>query len=52
MADERGTIVAKADGTGTATAHTYGPYGEPSTWAGPRFAYTGQIALPEAQQYH
>jgi RHS repeat-associated protein len=50
-ADERGSIIAKTDGTGSATAYTYGPYGE-STWAGPRFAYTGQIALPEAQLYH
>jgi RHS repeat-associated protein len=51
-ADERGSIIAKTDGTGAATVYTYGPYGEPSTWAGPRFAYTGQIALPEAQLYH
>ena len=32
--------------------YTYGPYGEPASWAGSRFRYTGQIALPEAQLYH
>jgi len=52
LADERGSIVARTDGAGVATEYSYGPYGEPSTWAGPRFAYTGQIALPEAQLYH
>ena len=31
---------------------TIGPYGEPNTWAGSRFRYTAQIALPEAQLYH
>jgi len=52
LSDERGSIIAKADGTGVATAYTYGPYGEPSSWSVPRFAYTGQIALPEAKLYH
>ena len=37
---------------GVITPYTYGPYGEPQTWAGSRFRYTGQIALPEAQLYH
>ena len=51
--DERGSVIATTDGTGTATIYTYGPYGEPlSGWTGSRFRYTGQIALPEAQLYH
>lgn len=50
IADRQGSIVA-ANGAST-TRHTYGPYGEPNAWAGSRFRYTGQIALPEAQLYH
>jgi RHS repeat-associated protein len=52
-ADERGSIIATTDSTGTATVYTYGPYGEPmSTWTGSRFRYTGQTAIPEAQLYN
>jgi RHS repeat-associated protein len=51
-ADERGSVLASTDGAGTATAYQYGPYGEPTTWSGSRFKYTGQIALHEAQLYH
>jgi len=50
MADERGSIVA-VSGAST-TRHAYGPYGEPGTWTGPRFRYTGQIALPEVRLHH
>jgi RHS repeat-associated protein len=50
--DERGTVIATSDSTGAATVYTYGPYGEPTTWAGSRFRYTGQIALLEAKLYH
>jgi RHS repeat-associated protein len=50
--DERGSIVATSDGTGAGTIYTYGPYGEPNTWSGSRFRYTGQVMLPEAQLYH
>ena len=50
MTDERGSIIA-ASGAST-TRHAYGPYGEPDTWTGPRFRYTGQAALPEVQLYH
>lgn len=50
--DERGSIVASSDSTGAGTIYTYGPYGEPSSWSGSRFRYTGQIMLPEAQLYH
>jgi RHS repeat-associated protein len=51
-ADERGSVIATTDGTGLATVYTYGPYGEPPSWSGSRFAYTGQVELPEAQLYH
>ena len=50
--DERGTVIATSDSTGTATVYTYGPYGEPTNWSGSRFRYTGQIALFEAKLYH
>ena len=53
-ADHQGSIIAQADNTstGNVAAYTYGPYGEPNSWAGSRFRYTGQIAIPEAQLYH
>jgi RHS repeat-associated protein len=38
--------------SGNVTPYTYGPYGEPQSWAGSRFRYTGQVALPEAQLYY
>jgi len=50
--DERGSVIASTDSSGTPTIYTYGPYGEPTpAWTGSRFRYTGQIALPEAQLY-
>lgn len=54
-ADREGSIIAWSDQDGTVTAsqiYAYGPYGEPNAWGGSRFAYTGQIQLPEAQLYH
>jgi len=50
--DERGTVIATSDSAGAATVYTYGPYGEPTTWTGSRFRYTGQVALLEAKLYH
>ena len=52
--DERGSVIAHSNGSGTATTYSYGPYGEPGNdnWTGSRFRYTGQIALPEARLYH
>ena len=50
--DRLGSVVATTNSGGAVTAYTYGPYGEPQTWAGSRFRYTGQMALPEAQLYH
>jgi RHS repeat-associated protein len=55
LADRQGSIVATAPmagGTSAVSLYTYGPYGERTSWGGPRFAYTGQIALPEASLYH
>jgi RHS repeat-associated protein len=50
IADRQGSIIATR---GASTVrHAYGPYGEPDAWAGSRFRYTGQIALPEAGLYH
>lgn len=34
------------------TSYAYGPWGETTSWSGPRFRYTGQAALPEIQSYH
>lgn len=52
-ADERGSVIATTDNTGTATVYTYGPYGEPNpSWTGSRFRYTGQTAIPEAHLYY
>ena len=51
-ADRLGSVVATTNSSGAVTAYAYGPYGEPQTWAGSRFRYTGQLAIPEAQLYH
>ena len=51
-ADPQGSIVAHTFDGGSATPYRYGPYGEPDAWAGARFRYTGQIALPDVQLYH
>ncbi|MGA7538936.1 MAG: RHS repeat-associated core domain-containing protein [Steroidobacteraceae bacterium] len=53
-ADERGSIIATTDASGTATIYAYDAYGEPwqNTWTGSRFRYTGQMAIPEAQLYY
>jgi RHS repeat-associated protein len=50
--DERGSVIAVSDIGGNGTVYTYGPYGEPGSWTGARFRYTGQIALPELKLYH
>ncbi len=53
--DERGSVVAQSDNTGTVTQiYAYGPYGEPRDGfgSGSRFRYTGQIAIPELAVYH
>jgi RHS repeat-associated protein len=54
VSDRQGSIIAATDSNGAlvGSVHRYGPYGEPDTWSGARFRYTGQIALPELQLYH
>jgi RHS repeat-associated protein len=51
-ADERGSIIATSDGSGVATVYKFGPFGEPTSWTGSRFQYTGQAAIPEAHLYY
>lgn len=50
--DRLGSVVATSSASGVMTPYVYGPYGEPQSWSGSRFRYTGQIAIPEAQLYH
>ncbi len=50
IADRQGSMVA-VDGA-VPTRLTYGPYGEPDTWLGGRFMYTGQIRLLAGSIYH
>lgn len=52
-ADERGSIVAVSDTSGTEIqAIQYDAYGLPNDFDGSRFLYTGQMALPEAELYY
>jgi RHS repeat-associated protein len=51
------SIVGSSDESGhlIGAALAYSPFGEPDSgngWAGVRFRYTGQLALPEARLYH
>jgi len=50
ITDNQGTVIAE-DGA-SVVRYAYGPYGEPSSWTGSRFGYTGQAALPTMQLYH
>jgi RHS repeat-associated protein len=50
IADNQGSIVAESGAS--VTRYSYGPYGEPNAWAGSRFRYTGQVALPEIGLYY
>ena len=46
-------MVAQSEAAGVVgQIYAYGAYGEPAAWGGSRFAYTGQIAIPEGQLYH
>ena len=52
-ADSRGSIVAVSDSSGNAVSTiTYDPYGAPSSTTASRFAYTGQIIIPEIGLYY
>ncbi|GIX17125.1 MAG: hypothetical protein KatS3mg119_1311 [Rhodothalassiaceae bacterium] len=51
--DERGSVVAVANGAGAAIAtFRYGPWGESSDTAFSRFGYTGAIRLPGTDLLH
>ena len=50
--DNQNSVVAWSDATGALVAsRAFDPYGEPPAWSGPRFSYTGQAMIPQAQLY-
>ena len=51
-ADERGSVVAVANGAGAVSINRYDDYGIPATNNTGRFQYTGQTWLPELQLYN
>jgi RHS repeat-associated protein len=51
-ADERGSVVAVANGAGGVSINRYDDYGIPSSGNIGRFQYTGQTWLPELQLYN
>ncbi len=54
VTDHQGSVIAETNGT-TSSRYSYGPYGEPDSWAGARFRYTGQAMLnddPGVHLYH
>lgn len=53
VADQLGSIVLVTDSNGTPTKKVgYSEFGVPGTTSPPRFAYTGQLYLPDAGLYH
>jgi len=57
LQDREGSVIGWANSSGSVTSSpggtvNYGPYGEPSTWNMPRYAYTGQAAFSELQLYY
>jgi len=54
--NQQGSVIAWTNSSGAvanaSSIHKYGPWGEPSNWAGSRFQYTGQITLPDLQLYY
>jgi RHS repeat-associated protein len=51
--DNQGSIIAYSDSSGDAdAAYSYDPYGEPASWAGSRYSYTGQLMVPENDIYN
>ena len=53
IADHQGSIVGVTNAAGALTSSlTYDPYGSTPSFAGPRFRYTGQIAIPEIGLYY
>jgi RHS repeat-associated protein len=53
IADHQGSIVGVTNAAGALTSSlTYDPYGSTPSFVGPRFRYTGQIAIPEIGLYY
>jgi RHS repeat-associated protein len=57
IADRQSSTAAVANGSGAVTAtNLYDSFGAPSVWrsvgTSPRFRYTGQVAIPEAELYY
>ncbi len=50
--DERGSIVADRDGSGTVNTYTYDAYGTPGELTGSLFRYTGQVFDAETGLYY
>ncbi len=51
-ADNQGSTIAWSNASGASLGTlAYDPYGQPSAWSGPRYAFTGQLMLPEGQIY-
>jgi RHS repeat-associated protein len=47
-----GSTIAWSNTTGASLGtQAYDPYGQPQAWSGPRYAYTGQLMIGEAQLY-
>jgi len=52
-ADYKGSVVATTDDSGlTQAIYSYGDYGEPNTFGGPAFRYTGQRLDPDSGLYY
>lgn len=53
MADERGSVIGVANGSGSVTTvNAYDAYGVPDSGNDGRFQYTGQIWLDDVELYH
>lgn len=56
VTDRQGTVVGYTDNTGTVSSpsalYAYDAYGQPASWGGSRFRFTGQIEIPEINLYH
>lgn len=51
--DHQGSVIALSNNSGAiSTINTYDPYGVPGAGNAGRFAYTGQMYLPELGMYH
>jgi len=50
--DQQGSVIATTNSSGTATTYSYSATGEPTSWSGVRFRYTGQAVIPELALYY